>query len=128
MPDSDWMELLDRRSKPVDPRWKRCGDLAEMGVLSGIGWANWLGEHGVTPRVVPSEFWALDVRDTGATRIDRISGKDEAVVERVVVIACPCGQQPLAVERVAPMPCGCERSFFFDGENVYAFNTPSVAA
>lgn len=118
--DEDWRGRLARANEAhvrtgSDPRWRKFGDITEMGVLSGIGWALFLAELGVTPKLVPSEFWALDASDTG---------------EPVATISCPCGHQPFAPKLDAPVECQagrpstCPRSFFFDGENVYAFNSP----
>lgn len=86
-----------------DPRWRKFGNASEMGVMSGLRWATWLGEVGVTPRLVPGEFWALDG-------------------ERVEV-ACPCGHSPVVAEDAAPSRCECERYFCFVGGDVWCFNT-----
>lgn len=121
MSDADdelWRERLSAvRAVAVrtgqDPRWKRLGDASEMGVLSGMGWAVWLAEHGIAPRLVPSEYWSLDA-DIGD--------------EPVAVVACPCANEPTVGKRAAPALCEgplCERSFFFDGDDVWCFNTPT---
>ncbi len=106
-----------------DPRWRRFGNVTEMGVMTPLRWAAWLAGVGVQPRLVPSEYWAQDATETGEVSIDA-NGREEVVVAPVAVVACPCGEQPAAVALAMPVTCACERVFFFDGEHVYCFNTP----
>lgn len=118
MTDADEINAIAEKALRVrvgsDPRWHRFGNVSEMGGLSGIGWANWLAER-VPPTCVPPEFWSLDA-DAGAP---------------VAIVACPCRHEPVVRKLASPAPCRaidspeCPRSFFFDGENVYAFNSPS---
>lgn len=137
--EDGWRERLARAHDThvrtgSDPRWRRLGDSTEMGVLSGIGWANYWAALGVTPKLVPPEFWALDVRDTGTIEINDSSGRDLPVIVPVAVVACPCGHEPQATKLAMPVECRaqrpstCPRYFFFDGENVYAFNSPKPPA
>lgn len=91
-----------------DPRWRRFGDVSEMGVLSGIRWATYLAGIGVGVRRVPGAAWALDV----------VGG------EQAAIIACPCGREANARAHDPPTACECGRSFFFDGEHVFCFNSP----
>jgi hypothetical protein len=116
--DDAWRERLARASDVrvktgSDPRWRKFGNASEMGILDGIGWANFCAERGIKPKVVPSEFWALDADGRG---------------DPLAIISCPCGNQPLVKALAAPIECraedDCERYFFFDGENVFAFNSP----
>lgn len=115
-----WRERLARANDAhvrtgSDPRWRKLGDVSEMGVLSGIGWSGYLAELGIPLRPVPPEFWTLDADEAG---------------EPVAVIACPCGHDPHTPKLHSPVECQarrpstCPRYFFFDGENVYAFNSP----
>lgn len=115
-----WRERLARANDAHvrtgdDPRWRKLGDASEMGVLSGLGWANFIAELGVPLREIPAEFWALDADEAG---------------EPVAMVACPCGHAPSVPKHVAPVECQarrpstCPRYFFFDGGNVYAFNSP----
>lgn len=104
-----------------DPRWRRLGDVSEMGVLSGVGWAAWLTGIGVRPRRVPGAAWSKDV-----------IGGDHGLQE-VAVVACPCGNEPTVECMDAPKLCRpeveqnlCQRTFFFDGEHVWCFNSPEI--
>lgn len=63
-----------------------------------------IAQWGVGVRRVPSPFWMLD--GTAA------------------VVSCPCGESPV-VEALGPFAeCPCARFFFFDGSDVWAYNTP----
>lgn len=81
--------------------------------LGGLTYARLVAEWGVGVREVPSDFWALDVTDDGFP---------------CAMIACPCGSTP-STETLGPiLACegdGCGRYFFFDGQAVWVFNSPT---
>jgi hypothetical protein len=82
--------------------------------FGGLTYATLAAQIGVGCKKVPGDFWSLDITDDGYP---------------CAMVACPCGSTP-AVEPFGPqMPCGgCERYFFYDGENVWAYNSPTPVA
>lgn len=84
--------------------------------IGGLTYATCAAQWGVGCKGVPGDFWSLDITDDGYP---------------CAVVACPCGESP-AVEALAPIVAccgeGCGRHFFFDGESVWAFNSPSPVA
>jgi hypothetical protein len=86
----------------------------------GIGFALWMAEH-VPPKLVPPQFWILNTDSEG---------------DQVADVSCPCKHMPTvpilgAITPCHPEPvegCDCERYFFFDGQNVWAFNSPTPTA
>lgn len=79
--------------------------------MGGLTYATYMAQIGVTPREVPGDFWNLNITADGYPAAE---------------VACPCGHTPL-VETLGPITeCDgeCGRHFFFDGESVWAFNTP----
>ena len=78
--------------------------------MGGLTYATLCAGVGVGVKEVPGDFWSLDVTDDGYP---------------CAVVACPCGAAPTA-EALAPMvPCDCARHFFYDGQNVWAFASPT---
>lgn len=78
--------------------------------MGGLTYATLAARVGVGVKEVPGDFWSLDVTEDGFP---------------CAVVACPCGMSP-QVEPLGPnVPCECERNFFFDGDTVWAFNTPA---
>lgn len=57
---------------------------------------------------IPGEFWTQ-------------------VADRVVDVACPCGEAPrVAYDRIAT--CNCSRSYLYDGREVRVANSPAKGA
>lgn len=72
-----------------------------------------VAKWGVRLDLVPGEFWQSEPTAEGYP---------------AVVVSCPCGESPQA-EALAPMAiCGCARAFFFDGRDVWVFNSPKGRA
>lgn len=127
--ETTWRERLESGGvrTGTDPRWKRLGNVSEMGLMPPASFTAWLAER-VPVRLVPGEYWSLDAVDTGETKIDRVSGTNEPVIVSVALVACPCGHQPTvpALDHLTKCQddgCQCQRFFFFDGANVWCFNT-----
>lgn len=79
--------------------------------MGGLTYATCGAQWGVGCKKVPGDFWTLDITDDGFP---------------CAIVACPCGGTP-AVETLGPqVACGdCARYFFYDGESVWAFNSPT---
>lgn len=76
--------------------------------MGGLTYANLCAEVGVGFKQVPGDFWTLTTTADGFPLAE---------------VACQCGETP-SPEPLAPMvECACHRWFFFDGENVWAFNS-----
>lgn len=82
--------------------------------------------------LVPSEFWALDVVETGGVRFDRNTGHETPLTVESAIVACPCGHDcvvPILDEptKCEAEDCDCERWFAFTGKDVWAYNSPAKA-
>lgn len=83
--------------------------------LGGYVTALLLTRAGVKPRIVPRDHWAP------ASALARTP--DQSCAQAVV--ACPCGAVTTVELAMAPTPCECERWFFYDGSDVWVFNSPA---
>lgn len=112
--DRRLVRLADVRPKYADslPMGDKLGR-KQPHTMGGLTYATYLAQVGIVPRKVPGDFWSLTITDDGYPAAE---------------VACPCGGTPLA-EALAPITgCeSCERAFFFDGDNVWAFNSPTRA-
>lgn len=80
-------------------------------VLGPFALARLLMRAGVRHRIVPREFWTESKVEYGPA-----------------VVACPCGESAIVELASVPTRCeGCERFFFYDGTEVWAFNSPDPA-
>lgn len=102
--------LTVRDAEPL----RQCDDLDRRRLTrtSGFGWVRLFIECGLPYKVVPPEFWALDVSDDGEAS--------------VALVACPCGHQPSVELAAYPEKCECERWFFFAGTEVLSFCGPTA--
>lgn len=119
-------------ARPI-PKLDRVGrpqhDPAKL--FASIEGLNWLAER-LLVVLVPGEYWTLDVRETGRTRIDA-TGKELPITEEVAVVACPCGHDCAVPVLEAPTQCEvegcpCTRWFAFDSRDVWVFNSPADRA
>lgn len=84
-------------------------------LMHGMEGALWTAER-VPPRLVPDAYWQLDIDADG---------------DPVAVVSCPCGYMPIAPALEALVEClgdACGRYFFFNGKNVWAYNSPTPTA
>lgn len=80
--------------------------------LGAMTYANVIASWGVGFKQVPGDYWSLTVTDDGFPCAE---------------VCCQCGESP-AVEVYAPfVDCACERVFYFDGADVWAFNPKTKA-
>jgi hypothetical protein len=99
-------ELTEEGLKTLDLPPDRLGRKDPRILMSGLPGVAMMASWGVRVRKVPAAFWSLD--------------------GNAAVVSCPCGgsPQPVALEPV--VDCECGRFFFFDGQDVWAFATPST--
>lgn len=82
--------------------------------MGGLTYATLCAQAGVGFREVPSEFWTLTTTDDGFPSAE---------------VACQCGSTPNPEALATVVECdGCERWFFFDGVDVWVFNSPKKNA
>lgn len=84
--------------------------------MGSLTYAGCMAQWGVGLKKVPGDFWSLDITDDGYP---------------CAMVACPCGGTP-SVETLGPLVAcdgeDCERHFFYDGKDVWAFNSPTPTA
>lgn len=74
-------------------------------VLGGLSASTLMASWGVRLREVPGDYWNLD--------------------DQTAVIACPCGESPMALALAPLTECSCGRFFFFDASNVWVLGSPT---